>query len=61
MLAIEWSEDTKGRIQIASKDLIRASLGRSPDRLDATTIALSVSAPLPAKTRGAWGSSTYTF
>jgi hypothetical protein len=47
MLATEWSEDTKGRIVIASKDLIRVALGRSPDRLDATTIALSVSSPDP--------------
>jgi hypothetical protein len=44
MLSLEWSEDTKGRIIMASKDLLRASLGRSPDRLDATTIALHASA-----------------
>jgi len=43
MLAIEWSEDTKGRIVIASKDLLRASLGRSPDRTDAATMALATS------------------
>jgi phage terminase large subunit len=60
MLAIEWGEDSKGRIQIASKDLIRAALGRSPDRLDATTIALNVSAPLPAKNRGVWGTSKHS-
>ena len=61
MLAIEWSEDTKGRIVIAPKELIRASLGRSPDRLDACTIALSVSAPPPAKQGGTWGSSSWSY
>jgi hypothetical protein len=43
MLAIEWSEDAKGRIVIAGKDLLRASLGRSPDRTDAATMALATS------------------
>lgn len=61
MLAIEWSEDTKGRIVIAPKDLIRSAIGRSPDRLDACTIALFVSAPPPAKRGSEWGSSHYTF
>ena len=41
MLAIEWSEDTKGRIVIGSKDLIRASLKRSPDRCDSVTMGLA--------------------
>jgi hypothetical protein len=47
LLAIEISEDVKGRVVIASKELIRAALGKSPDRLDACTLAIWSSAPDP--------------
>lgn len=40
-LAMEWSQDAKGRIAMISKDELRKSLGRSPDRLDAGVIALA--------------------
>ena len=40
-LAIEYSLDAKGRIQIVAKEDLRKALGRSPDRLDATVIALA--------------------
>jgi hypothetical protein len=42
-LAIEWTLDGKGKIQILSKDSLRATLGRSPDLLDACVIGLSQS------------------
>lgn len=38
-LAVEWSINPRGLIQIASKDALRATLGRSPDKLDAVVIA----------------------
>ena len=43
LLAIEWSQDAKGRIAILPKDELRAQLGgRSPDRLDSCVIGLYV-------------------
>lgn len=38
-LAVEWSINPRGRIQIVSKDALRATLGRSPDKLDAVVMA----------------------
>lgn len=39
-LAIEWTIAPKGQIQIVSKDLVRAAIGRSCDRLDAVVQGL---------------------
>ncbi|HVT38311.1 MAG TPA: hypothetical protein VHE78_04680 [Gemmatimonadaceae bacterium] len=39
-LGVEWQLATSGAIQIVSKDTLRASLGRSPDRLDAVVMGL---------------------
>lgn len=45
-LAVAWQTNpTNGKIQILSKDLIRAELGRSPDRLDAVVMGLVHSMP----------------
>lgn len=38
--AMEWSQDGKGRILMISKEELRKSLKRSPDRLDAAAMAL---------------------
>jgi hypothetical protein len=43
LLAMEWSEDGRGRIIMVAKEDLRKTLGRSPDRLDAATIALAAS------------------
>jgi hypothetical protein len=41
-LAVEWQvHPPSGTIQIVSKQVVHAQVGRSPDRLDATVIALS--------------------
>ena len=40
LLAVRWSENEKGQVQIESKDSVRNTLGRSPDRLDALVMAL---------------------
>jgi hypothetical protein len=45
-LAMEWSQDTKGRIVMLSKDELRKTLKRSPDRLDAVVMALGAAARL---------------
>lgn len=43
-LAVQWQLTLGGgKVQILSKDLIRAELGRSPDRLDAVVMGLAVS------------------
>ncbi len=42
-LSMEWTEDAKNRIVMVSKDDLRKALKRSPDRLDAATIALAES------------------
>lgn len=43
-LAVQWQLAVSGgKVQILSKDLIRADLGRSPDRLDAVVMGLAVS------------------
>jgi hypothetical protein len=43
-LAIEWQlAPNGGRIQIVSKDLVRKTLRRSPDRLDAVVLGLAAS------------------
>jgi hypothetical protein len=39
-LAVEWQIEPKGRIQILSKDTMKTTLGRSPDRLDAVVAGL---------------------
>lgn len=39
-LAIEWSQDAKGRIAILPKEELRKTLGRSPDNLDSCVIGL---------------------
>ena len=41
LLACEWSQDAKGRIMLGPKEMLRAMLGRSPDRLDSVTIGLA--------------------
>jgi hypothetical protein len=41
LLAIEWQLDKKDAIQIVSKDLIRKTLGRSPDRADSVIMGLA--------------------
>jgi phage terminase large subunit len=40
-LSVEWQHAPNGTIQIVSKDLIRKTLGRSPDRLDAVIMGLA--------------------
>jgi phage terminase large subunit len=40
-LAVEWQINQSGQIQILGKDLLRSTLGRSPDRLDAVIIGLA--------------------
>lgn len=42
-LAIEWSQDAKGRITILPKEELRLTLKRSPDRLDSVVIGLYAS------------------
>ena len=41
LLALEWSLDGKGRIQILAKEEVRKSLGRSPDRGDVVVMGLA--------------------
>ena len=41
LLAIRWFATSDGKVQIEAKDQIRARLGRSPDRADATAMAFS--------------------
>jgi hypothetical protein len=50
-LVVEWSINAAGKIQILSKDTMRATLGRSCDKLDAVVMALARSVPDP---RRAW-------
>jgi phage terminase large subunit len=45
LLAMEWGLDAKGRILMLSKDDLRKSLGRSPDRADAVVMGIQ-----PART-----------
>ena len=40
-LAVEWQVAVNGTVQILSKDTIRATLGRSPDWLDAVVMGLA--------------------
>ena len=40
-LAVEWQVAVNGTVQILSKDTVRATLGRSPDRLDAVVMGLA--------------------
>jgi hypothetical protein len=40
-LAIEWTINPMGKIQILGKDTLRSTLGRSPDRLDSVVIGLA--------------------
>lgn len=41
LLAMMWSQDSKGRIEMMSKELLKKALGRSPDRSDASAIGLA--------------------
>lgn len=40
LLSVRWSLDARGQVLMESKDLIRPRLKRSPDRLDALSMAL---------------------
>lgn len=40
LLAVKWSPNSRGQVQIESKDDLKSRLGRSPDRLDAVTMAV---------------------
>jgi hypothetical protein len=53
-LAIEWTLGPKGQIQILAKETLRATLGRSPDKLDAVVICLSRSVPNPSRRVGSF-------
>jgi hypothetical protein len=56
-MAIEWQLTAAGQIQIVSKDAVRQTLGRSPDRLDAVVMAMwETYEPRPV-----WGISKFTF
>ena len=56
LLAIEWQLSPTGKIQIVSKDTIRETLGRSPDKADAVVMGLwTTMGPPPSQ----WGMSTY--
>lgn len=56
-LAMEWSQDARGRIMMVGKEELRQTLKRSPDRLDAAAMSLwAATRPPPA----AWGSSRFT-
>ena len=51
LLAIQWSPTSTGQIQIEAKDQLRARLGRSIDRADATSMAFSRAAEGRHQTR----------
>lgn len=55
ILATRWSVNASDKIQIESKDDVRRQLGRSPDLLDATSMALWWT--LTQKAGGQWGTS----
>lgn len=55
-LKMEWSQDAKGRILMISKDELRKSLKRSPDKLDAGVMALGYK----LTRRGGFSMSTYS-
>jgi hypothetical protein len=57
LLAIEWSQDAKGRVLLLPKEELRATLGRSPDRCDACAMGLWHSCGAP---RQQWGRSTWS-
>lgn len=57
-LATEWQLTPAGCIQIVSKDLIRKTLGRSPDRLDSVVMGLYESMGWG---RQQWGSGRWSF
>ena len=40
LLALQWSEDSSGRIIMLSKEDLRKVLGRSPDRSDPAVVGL---------------------
>jgi hypothetical protein len=44
LLSARYGYDARGRVKIASKDQMRSSLGRSPDRADALALAVYTSA-----------------
>ena len=48
-LAVEWQVNTQGKIQIVGKDLIRSTLGRSPDKLDAIVMGMFHSVTPPGR------------
>ncbi|CAN5872375.1 hypothetical protein BH11GEM2_BH11GEM2_06730 [soil metagenome] len=58
LLALEWQLSPSGLIQILSKDLIRRTLGRSPDKADAVVMGLWESAGPP---QPQWGNSNFSF
>ncbi len=49
MLAVEWQINSQGKVQIVSKDAIRATLGRSPDKLDAIVMGMVHSVGIPGR------------
>ncbi len=49
VLAVEWQINSQGKVQIVSKDTIRATLGRSPDKLDAIVMGLVHSVGIPGR------------
>jgi hypothetical protein len=56
LLAIEWQLSKTGKIQILSKDDIRSTLGRSPDKADAVVMGLwTTMGPPPPR----WGTSKF--
>jgi phage terminase large subunit len=57
LLAIEWQLSPTGKIQIISKDDIRKTLGRSPDRADAVVMGLWTTMGPPAPR---WGTSKHS-
>jgi hypothetical protein len=45
LLAMDWTEGPDGRVQIGSKDELRARIGRSPDRADAVAMVFGCRGP----------------
>ena len=46
LLAMDWTEGPDGRVQIGSKDELRARIGRSPDRADAVAMVFGSREPV---------------
>ena len=45
LTAMQWVLDSRGRIAIESKDVLKSRLGRSPDRSDALSMAFALVVP----------------